>query len=102
MTRDLDALLRDADPLRDASDDAVLLSTARDRVARERAGAVPGRRRLHWGHRTVLIAAAAAVVTAVPLVVGMLEDEGGGTSALVTPDVAADGSNSSGDAYAGV
>ena len=102
MTRDLDALLRDADPLRDASDDAVLLSTARDRVDRERAGAVSGRRRLHWGHRTVLIAAAAAVVTAVPLVVGMLEDEGGGTSALVTPAVAADGSISCGDAYASV
>jgi hypothetical protein len=102
MTRDLDALLRDADPLRDASDDAALLSAARDRVDRERAGAVPGRRRLHWGHRTVLIAAAAAVVTAVPLVVSMLEDDGGGTSALVAPAVAADGSISCGGGYASV
>jgi hypothetical protein len=98
MTRDLDALLRDADPLRDAADDAALLSAARDRVDRERAGAVPGRRRLHWGHRTVLIAAAAAVVTAVPLAISVLGGDDG-PRPLLPPAIAADGSISCESGY---
>ena len=90
MTRDLDALLRGADPLGDRSpDDDALLRPLRERVDAERAGAVPLRRRPRWVHRAALVAAAAAVVTAVPLVVSTLGDGRDGPPALLAPAVAA-------------
>jgi hypothetical protein len=71
VTSDLDTLLRDADPLRDrpADGDTALLPVLRDRVDAERADTVPAYRPLHWGRRIGLVAAAAAVLTAVPLVI---------------------------------
>jgi hypothetical protein len=78
VTSDLDTLLRDADPLRDrpADGDTALLLALRDRVDAERAGTVPAYRPLHWGRRIGLVAAAAAVLTAVPLVISAVTDDG--------------------------
>ena len=90
MTADLDALLRAADPAaRDV--DPALLTRVRTRVDAERAGAVVGRRRSPWPRRVGLVAAAAAVLTAVPLVVSAVHDRDGGSPSLVSPAVAADG-----------
>lgn len=89
MTRDLDSLLRGADPLGDASADDALLPRLRARVDAERAGALPLRRRPRWVRRAALVAAAAAVVTAVPLVVSTLDDGRDGPPALLAPAVAA-------------
>ncbi len=101
MTRDLDTLLRDADPLRGRSDDdAALLLAARARVDRERAGAVPApARHRRWSHRLTLVAAAAAVITAVPLVLSVLGGDDG-PPALVPPAVAANGEITCGTGYA--
>jgi hypothetical protein len=103
MTRDLDTLLRDADPLRDrpADDDSALLIAARERVDRKRAlaGCAPGRRRPRWGHRVTLIAAAAAILTAVPLVLSAVLDDDAQPRVLQAA-VAADGSIVCGSGYA--
>lgn len=91
MTRDLDTLLRNADPLRHrpAADDAVL-PAARARVDRERAGVVPARRR-SWGRRVVLIAAAAVVLTAVPLTISVLHGDDAGRPRVLAAAIAANG-----------
>ncbi|WP_299955870.1 hypothetical protein [uncultured Modestobacter sp.] len=103
MTPDLDSLLRAADPAGRTPDDAALLARVRDRVDVERAGSLPaGHRRSPWPRRVTLIAAAAAVLTAVPLVISAVQDDGGGAPALVSPAVAADGSISCADGYASV
>ena len=101
MTRDLDTLLRDADPLRDrpADDDAALLRSARERVDRVRAGVVPARRRLRWGHRVVLVAAAAAVLTAVPLVISAVTGDDHTRPPLLQAAVATNGEISCGSGY---
>jgi hypothetical protein len=92
VTRDLDTLLRDADPLRDRpADDGALLRAARERVDRERADLVPDRRRPRWPHRVALVAAAAAVLTAVPLVIGAVSGDGDGRPPFLEAAVAANG-----------
>ena len=92
MTRDLETLLRDADPLRGRpADDAALLRAARERVDRERAVVVVPARRRHWHRRVVLIAAAAAVLTAVPLVLSALHGDDGGRTRVLAAAIAADG-----------
>ena len=102
MTRDLDTLLRDADPLRARSDDdTALLAAARERVDRERDGtlvALPGRPS-PWRRRVALVAAAAAVLTAVPLALGLVDGDDG-RPPLLPPAVAADGTIICGTGYA--
>lgn len=101
MTPDLDTLLRDADPLRDrpTSDDDALLRAARDRVDRRRADAGPGLRRPRWGRRLALVAAAAAVLTAVPLVVSAVMGNGDPRRPILPAAVAADGEILCGNGY---
>jgi len=93
MTPDLDALLGAADPARQAGPDGALLARVRERIDAERADVTPaGHHRWPWPRRVALIAAAAAVLTAVPLVVSAVHDGDGGGPALVSPAIAADGS----------
>jgi hypothetical protein len=101
VTRDLDTLLRDADPLRDrpADDDTVLLRTVRERVDRERTGTVPASRRPRWGRRVALVAAAAAVLTAVPLVISAVSGDDDGHPRLLQAAVAATGEINCGSGY---
>ena len=99
MTRDLDTLLRDADPLRDRPADDDVLRAARARVDAERAGVVPLRRR-HWPRRVALIAAAAAAITAVPLVLSALHDDPHGRQVLPAAIAAANGQIQCGSGYA--
>jgi hypothetical protein len=99
MTLDLDRLLHAADPVR-GDDDAALLVRVRERVDHERAEIPPaGQRRSPWPRRLTLVAAAAAVLTAVPLVLSAVTGEDGGPPGLVTPAVAANGEISCGAGY---
>ena len=94
MTRDPDSVLRDADPARGAAPDDALLTRLRERVDAERTDVVPaGHRRSPWPRRLTLVAAAAAVLTAVPLVISAVGDgDGRSGRSLVPPAIAADGS----------
>lgn len=101
MTRDLDTLLRDADPLRARSDDdAALLRDVRQRVDRERADVRPAHLRPRWSRRVVLIAAAAALLTAVPLVLSVVLGDDGDENGILPASVAANGEISCGGGYA--
>jgi hypothetical protein len=101
VTRDLDTLLRNADPLRDRSaDDGALLLTVRERVDRERTAITPaGRRRSSWSRRLTLVAAAAAVLTAVPLALSVVDGDDD-SPGLITPAVAANGEITCASGYA--
>ena len=104
MTLDLDTLLRDADPLRNRSDDdAALLRAVRARVDRERDSAVLelGARRPRWRRRVALVAAAAAVLTAVPVALDLV-DGNDGRPPLLAPAVAADGTIVCNEGYASI
>ncbi|MGY1806089.1 hypothetical protein ACI8AF_01830 [Blastococcus sp. SYSU D00669] len=102
MTRDLDTLLRDADPLRgEPGDDAARLAALRERVDRERdgrGGDGPTLRR-DWRRRAALVAVAAAALTAVPVVAGIVGGDDDGGPPLITPAVAEDGSIICGAGY---
>jgi hypothetical protein len=107
VTIDLDTLLRDADPLRrpipGAPDDQVL-ETARRRIDRVRA-ALPGPRPAApsqpvWRTRVALVAAAAAVLTAVPLVLSAVLPEDSGIPGVVPAAVASDGTLDCGRGFA--
>jgi hypothetical protein len=101
VTRDLDTLLRDADPLRARSDDdAALLRAVRQRVDRERADVRPAHLRPRWSRRVVLIAAAAALLTAVPLVLSVVLGDDGDENGILPASVAANGEISCGGGYA--
>jgi hypothetical protein len=107
VTIDLDTLLRDADPLRratpDTSDDQVL-AAARHRVDRARATVpLPGPTvppRPVWPIRVALVAAAAAVLTAVPLVLSAVLPEDSGIPGVVPAAVASDGTLDCGRGFA--
>lgn len=102
MTRDVDTLLRGADPLLGRSDDdTAVLGAARARVDRERAAAVrvPAHRRPRWARRIVLVAAAGAVLTAVPLVLSAVTGDDGTRPPLLPAAVAADGTIQCGSPY---
>jgi hypothetical protein len=93
MTLDLDRLLRAADPVGgDDRGDAALLVRVRERVDHQRMEIAPaGQRRSPWPRRLALVAAAAAVLTAVPLVLSAVTGEDGGPPGLITPAVADNG-----------
>ena len=92
MTLDLDRLLCAADPVRGEGQDDALLARVRERVDRERTEITPGgRRRSPWPRRMTLVAAAAAVLTAVPLVISAVTGDDG-PPRLLPPAVAYDGS----------
>ena len=107
MTADLDILLRNADPLRrptsaTPADDQVLLA-ARRRVDQARATALPpraGPRQPAWRHRLTLVAAAAALLTAVPLVLSAVLPEESRAPGVVPAAVASDGTLDCGTGYA--
>ena len=92
MTHDLDTLLSAADPARHDEPDDTLLARLRERVDRERADITPiGHRRSPWPRRLTLIAAVAAVLTAVPLVLSAVTDDDDAPSPLLPAAVAANG-----------
>lgn len=99
MTRDLDTLLRDADPLRDrpADDDSAVLLAARARVDRERSAVIPRR---PWRRRVVVIAAAAALLTAVPLALSAVLGSDSPQRGLPAAIAAANGAIQCGSGYA--
>jgi hypothetical protein len=105
VTRDLDTLLRDADPLRTRpGDDVSLLATVRERIDRDREPvSSPHGRRMTWPRRIGLAAAAAAVLTAVPLVLSaVLPDDAGLQQHVVPAAVAGDGTIDCGTGFAAV
>lgn len=91
MTDDPDTQLRAARPM-DPEDEAMdnLLSRIRHRVDAERHGQEP-RRRLRPRTRLALVAAAAALLTAVPVVISVVGPDDGGTPSVLPVAVAGNG-----------
>ena len=104
MTDDIDSQLSDARP-RELTDESMqaLLGRVRQRVDADRRQVAPARtHRLRPRTRLALVAAAAAVITAVPVVASVVGDDGDGAPSVLPVAVAGNGELVCGQGYASI